>query len=178
MRFRHRVAAIAATVAVLVTTMAWSPPVHAIAGGDEGCAPTYWLAHLSTWPGTNPIDDDFGNKKVIAPGGTLGQIFGGPALTAAGLGSFKNVKLQTALAFPDGAGLSGAAQTLFRTAAAAWLNAADDQMNYAYHRSPSKDGIASIKPMVRSSLGVIDQMLAVAATLNAANNGAGGCPVI
>lgn len=178
MRSRYKAAVTLVAVAALVSSMSWSAPVHAIAGGDQGCAPEYWLGHLITWPGTNPADDDFGNKKVIAPGGTLAQLFGGPALAAAGLGSFKTVKLQAALAFPDGTGLAGAAQTLFRTAGAAWLNAADDRMNYAYHRTPSKDGIAAIRPMVRASLGKTDQMLAVAATLDAANHGAGGCPVV
>jgi hypothetical protein len=172
------VASIAVAVVALASSMMWSPPVQAIAGGNEGCAPSFWLTHLSTWPGTNPADDDFGNKKVIAPGGTLAQILGGPALTTAGLGSFKKVKLQTALTYADGVGLSGTAMTLFRVTATAWLNAADDRMNYAYRRTPTKDGIAAIKPMVKASLGNTDQMLAVAATLDAANNGVGGCPVL
>jgi hypothetical protein len=63
---------------------------------------------------------------------------------------------------------------LFR-AAAAWPNAADDRMNYAFRRTPSPSRIADIYTMVRDSLGKRGAMLDVATTLDDANNGAGGC---
>jgi hypothetical protein len=161
-----------AFVATLATAALASP-----AGGDQGCTPGYWKNHTSNWPGSDPADDDFGNPVVIAPGTTMGELFGHTKLAAQGLASFDGTTMLQALSLQGGPGVTGAAQILFRAATAAWLNAADDRMNYAFRRFPNGDGIADIYTMVRDSLGDRAAMLSVATTLDNANNGAGGCPL-
>jgi hypothetical protein len=161
-----------AILATLATAAVASP-----AGGDQGCTPGYWKTHAENWPGANPADDDFGNASVTAPGATMGDLFGHTKLTNTGLAAFDGTTLQTALSLKGGPGVSGAAEILFRAASAAWLNAADDRLNYAFRRFPNGDGIADIYTMVRDALGSRAAMLAVATTLDDANNGAGGCPL-
>jgi hypothetical protein len=161
-----------AFLATLASTALASP-----AGGDQGCTPGYWKNHTDNWPGTNPADDDYGNLVVTAPGSTMGDLFGHAKLANTGLGSFDSTTLQQALSLQGGPGVTGAGQILFRAAAAAWLNAADDRLNYAFRRFPNGAGIPDIYTMVRDSLGSRAAMLSVAATLDDANNGAGGCPL-
>jgi len=169
------VAATIAAVAILTVTMGLA--LASPAGGGQGCTPGYWKNHTDNWPGTNPADDDFGNANVTAPGATMGQLFGHMKLANTGLGSFDGVTLQAALSLKGGPGVTGAGEILFRAAAAAWLNAADDRMNYAFRRTPNQGGIPDIETMVRNSLGDRSAMLAVATTLDDANNGAQGCPL-
>jgi hypothetical protein len=107
----------------------------------------------------------------------MGDLFGHQKLANTGLGSFDNVTIQAALSLQGGPGVVGAGNILFRAAGAAWLNAADDRMNYAFRRFPNGDGITDIYTMVRDSLGKRGAMLDVATTLDDANNGAGGCPL-
>jgi hypothetical protein len=163
------------TLAFVMTlaTAAFASP----AGGNEGCTPGYWKTHPENWPGSNPADDDYGNATVIAPGATMGELFGHTKLSATGLGSYDGTTIQDALALQGGPGVVGAGAILFRAAGAAWLNAADDRMNYAFRRFPNGDGIPDIYTMVRDSLGNRAAMLTVATTLDDANNGAGGCPL-
>jgi hypothetical protein len=169
------VAATIAAVAMLTVTMgmAFASP----AGGNQGCTPGYWKNHTDNWPGADAADDDFGNAGVTAPGATMGDLFGHQKLANTGLGSFDTVTIQAALSLQGGPGVIGAGNILFRAAGAAWLNAADDRMNYAFRRFPNGDGIADIYTMVRDSLGKRGAMLDVATTLDDANNGAGGCPL-
>jgi len=161
-----------AFLATLATSALASP-----AGGDQGCTPGYWKTHPDNWPGTDPADDDYGNAQVIAPGATMGDLFGHTKLANTGLGSYDATTIQAALSLQGGPGVVGAGAVLFRAAGAAWLNAADDRMNYAFRRYPNAGGIADIYTMVRDSLGTRSAMIDVAATLDAANNGVGGCPL-
>ena len=168
---------IGALVGICTAAAMLASPAHATNIGDEGCTPGYWKNHTTNWPGADPADDDFGNVSVTAAGATMGDLFGHAKLTNTGLASFDGTTIQTALSLKGGPGVSGAAEILFRAASAAWLNAADDRLNYAFRRFPNGDGISDIYTMVRDALGSRAAMLGVATTLDDANNGAGGCPL-
>jgi hypothetical protein len=148
-------------------------------GGDQGCTPGYWKNHSSNWPGTNPADDDYANAAVISPGTTMGAIFGVANMTNAGpeIAAYADTTLLAALSLKGGPSLDGAAQILFRAVAAAWLNAADDRVNYLYRRNIDTATLLSIRTQALQSLGNRDSMLAVATALDKANNGVGGCPL-
>lgn len=161
------------TVAMLASSIGAAQAVSQT-GGNQGCTPGYWKNHLDNWPGADPADDDYGNPGAL-PGAILDSKFGN--LSAAGLGSFYNDTLEQALNFQGGPGLNGAAQILFRAAAAAWLNAADDRMSYIYPRFSSAAFPVSIHSLIAPTLGNRDQMLAVATILDNANNAVGGCPL-
>jgi hypothetical protein len=169
------VAATMAAVAMLTVTMGMA--LASPAGGDQGCTPGYWKTHTDNWPGANASDDDFGNAAVTAPGATMGELFGHQKLANTGLGQFDGTTIQDALSLMGGSGVTGAGKILFRAAGAAWLNAADDRMNYLFRRTPNASGIPDIYTMVRDSLGKRGAMLTVATTLDNANNGLGGCPL-
>lgn len=158
---------------------AFAGPALAVSqwGGNEGCTPGYWKNHTSNWPASNPADDDSGNVTVLAPGAELGQLFSYTNMLNGGVGAYRQTTLQAALSLKGGTGIDGAAQILFRAASAAWLNAADDRINYLYRRTTDTAALASIRTMVQQSLGNRANMIAVATTLDTANNGLGGCPV-
>lgn len=143
-------------------------------GGDQGCTPGYWKNHLDNWPSLVSTDDDFGNGDA-RPTSIIDHRFSD--LNPFGLGAYESKTLAQALGFKGGTGIDGAAQILFRAASAAWVNAADDRINYPYTRWPKFASIPNIHDMVAASLGNRDAMIAVAAKLDAANNGAGGCPL-
>jgi hypothetical protein len=164
------------SVAMLLGTIAVASAQSQF-GGNEGCTPGYWKNHTDNWPGSNPSDDDYGNLSVTYPGKTIGEILGTQALADAGLSAYADVTLYEALYLKGGPGVSGAAQIEFRAMAAAWLNAADDRINYLYRRNADTSSLLSIRTMVLNSLGDRDAMLEVASMLDAANNGAGGCPL-
>jgi hypothetical protein len=174
-RTRFAVVAIA-SIAILATLVG---PAFAESqfGGNQGCTPGYWKNHTSNWPGTNISDDDLGNPKVISPGAQLGELFGYTVMQNGGVGAYKTTTLLGALNLKGGPGIDGAAQIEFRAAAAAWLNAADDRVDYLYRRTTDTATLESIRTMVQNSLGNRDNMLAVATALDTANNGQGGCPL-
>ncbi len=170
---RARIVVVAAATIALFCAFI-GPAAASPSGGDQGCTPGYWKTHASNWPGTNPADDDYGNLVVTDPGATLGSLFGGTNLTNAGLGAYRTTTLLAALSLKGGSGVDGAGQILFRAAAAAWLNAADDRLNYLFTRFGTPPTIHS---MVLGSIGNREAMLIVATTLDNANNGVGGCPL-
>ncbi|HBL26072.1 MAG TPA: hypothetical protein DD490_04470 [Acidobacteria bacterium] len=120
----------------------------------QGCTPGYWKNHASSWPPTG-----------YATGQTVLSVFGAsirfPGLAAS--------TLVQALGFGGGSGDQGAAEILLRSGVAALLNAAHPEV--AYPRSPE-----SVLADVNATLaGTRDQMLSLAATLDADNNR--GCPL-
>ncbi len=171
----------AAVIAIAATAMlaALAGPAFAVSqfGGDQGCTPGYWKNHTSNWPGVSISDDDFGNTSLISPGAELGQLFGYTNMENGGVGIYKHSTMLDALGFKGGTGVTGAGQILFRAASAAWLNAADDRVNYLYRRTTDTATLLSIRTMVQNALGDRDAMLAVATLLDTANNGVGGCPL-
>ena len=126
-------------------------------GTTEGCTPGYWKNHTESW-------EEYG------PGYALDDVFDFPA----SLSSFERVTLEQALALKGGSGTSGAAQILLRAATASVLNAAHEGVGYPYRRFKEPFGIV---PQVNAALASGDRatMLALAATLDAANNL--GCPL-
>ncbi len=114
--------------------------------GGEGCTPGYWKNHPESWP--------------VPTTTTVGDAFTGS--------TYSGTTLLAALAFPGGSGLAGAERILLRAGAAAILNSV--AVDYAYTTGEVVD-------MVNSALasGSRATMIAVAAQLDAANNG--GCPL-
>ena len=136
---------------------AGAPAATAVNIGNEGCTPGYWKNHTESW-------EEYG------PGYALDDVFDFPA----SLSSFERVTLEQALALKGGSGTSGAAQILLRAATASVLNAAHEGVGYPYRRFKEPFGIV---PQVNAALASGDRatMLALAATLDAANNL--GCPL-
>jgi hypothetical protein len=130
------------------------PAYYTAVDNFQGCTPGYWKNHTGSWPPTG-----------YSPSQSVLTVFAAsirfPALAAA--------TLQQALAFGGGAGDQGAAEILLRAGVAALLNAAHPSV--AYPRTPE-----SVIADVNAALaGTRDQMLALAATLDADNNR--GCPL-
>ena len=132
---RTRVAVVAALSIAMLAALAGSAFAESQFGGDQGCTPGYWKNHTSNWPGTVISDDDYANASVISPGAELGKLFGYTNMENAGLGIYKHTTMLDALSFKGGPGVTGAGQILFRAAVAAWLNAADDRVDYLYRRT-------------------------------------------
>jgi hypothetical protein len=174
-RHTARLLVVALVSMVVLASLTAIASAESQVGGDEGCTPGYWKTHLSNWPSLVPGDDDYGNGDA-RPTTIIDHRF--TDLAPFGLGAYESKTLSQALGFKGGSDLDGAAQILFRAAAAAWLNAADDRIAYPYKRWPGGlPTVENIHDMVGASLGDHDAMLAVATKLDAANNGEGGCPL-
>lgn len=120
----------------------------------QGCTPGYWKNHTGSWPPT---------------GYSTGQSVHSVFMTAIRFPALAGSTLLQALAFDGGPGDQGAAEILLRAGVAALLNAAHPSV--AYPRSPE-----SVIGDVNAALnGTRDQMLALAAALDADNNR--GCPL-
>jgi hypothetical protein len=117
--------------------------------GREGCTPGYWKNHTESWEG-------------YAPDEALSVVF------AATPAQYASTTLLQGLSFNGGNGVDGASRILLRAAVAAVLNAANDEVDYRYTT-------AEITSRVDAALASGDRatILAVAADLDAANNG--GC---
>ncbi len=146
------------TIAALITAFGLSvaAPAFATNIGNEGCTPGYWKNHTDNW-------------EEYRPSQTLESVFDVP--NAYG---YDNVTLEQALAFRGGSGADGAARILLRAATAAVLNAAHEGIGYPYRRNVEPFRIIAT---VNAALASVDrqQMLDLAATLDAANNL--GCPL-
>jgi len=124
--------------------------------GNQGCTPGYWKQdqHLDSWQGYTPVQ-------------TLESVFDVP--DAYGL---DNVTLLNALSLKGGSTTAEAAQILMRAAVAGLLNAASSDVDYVVTTAQL---IASVNAALASNNR--DTILALAATIDAANNGVGGCPL-
>lgn len=124
--------------------------VYSFCNEAQGCTPGYWKNHTEAWP--------------IATSTTLSSVFSGAVST-----KYANYSLLSALRLKGGSDLSGAQQILFRAAAAAYLNAVDTGVNYAY-------SVTEVTTMVNSALASNNRatIIDTAARLDAANNA--GCP--
>lgn len=131
------------------TALAHDPPPPP--PGTEGCTPGYWKqAHHQPWTGTG-----------FTPSQNLSSVFTIPG----SLSSFASWSLDLALEGGGGAGLSGAAQILFRAAVAALLNAAHPDVDYPL-------SVSSITSQVNAALasGNRSTILNLAADLDSKNN--------
>jgi uncharacterized repeat protein (TIGR01451 family) len=121
--------------------------------GNEGCTPGYWKNHTSAWTSTNYTTDQ-----------PLSSVFAevDPSLA--------DKSLRQALSFKGGNTLVGAEQILLRAAVAALLNASHDGVDYLY---TEEEIILWVNDVLDD--GTRAEILALAATLDAANNQ--GCPL-
>jgi hypothetical protein len=115
-----------------------------------GCTPGFWKNHLAAW--------------LVSPNTTLETVFNVPD----SLG-MDNDTLLEALNFGGGPGVDGAAQILFRAAAAAYLNSLNPSIHYPLTT-------AQVISQVNSALASGDRatMLSLASSLDQKNNL--GCP--
>ena len=125
-------------------------------GGGQGCTPGYWKNHLAAW-----------GPSGYSPNQTLESVFDVPDSLA-----MDNVTLVTALQGGGGPGVSGAAVILRRAATASLLNAAHTGVSFGYTTG-------QVISQTNAALATLnrDTMLALATTLDNANNGQAGCPL-
>ena len=158
MGLKERATRLAILFSIIVTAIGIpaAPLVEATNIGNEGCTPGYWKNHTSNWEDYSPTQ-------------TLDDLFNFPDTLA----SFRDDTLLQALSYPGGSGLEGGARILLRAAVAAFLNAAHEGLGYPYRRF---DEPFNIEAQVNDALdGTRAEMLALAGTLDAANNL--GCPL-
>lgn len=123
------------------------------ATGAEGCTMGFWKNHLGAWTPTG-----FGPDQTVESVFDVPDQFG-----------LDDDTLLEALRYKGGPGPLGAARILLRAAAAAILNAAHPDVNYALSQA---DIIADVNAALAGSRA---QMLALATDLDKANNA--GCPL-
>lgn len=178
MRIKKYLAA-GGAAAMAVTAFA-AVPANAVQVGDDGCTPGYWKNHTENWQEYQASDTLGGD---IRPGAQEAYFALGTTFAA-----YENTTFSQALALKGGPGLDGAFQILMRATTAAFLNAAYDDLGddpmwdgYPYRRfADTNDPADTVSPILDSvnaalTSGSRDQMLALAATLDAANNL--GCPL-
>jgi hypothetical protein len=132
--------------------LAAAPGAQATGTGTDGCTPGYWKNHTSNW-------EEARTTKLVKSAFDVGTF------TAVG-----NMTFLQALQGGGGTGTTGAARILARSAVAAWLNAAHDDLGYPLTR-------AQIKRMVDAAFasGSRAEMIRVAARLDSLNNS--DCPL-
>jgi hypothetical protein len=130
-----------------VRTYGLSSTLAAQASGTAGCTPGFWKNNPGRWPGSLTPDD-----LVPWTGNEIGQPTFGAALD-----------------FGGGGGIAGAERSLFRAAAAAYLNAMS-LGGYAY-------SAGEVSSMVNSAIASNDRdtILGVKDALDLENNA--GCPI-
>jgi hypothetical protein len=141
-----------ACAVLAVGGLSLAPGAQAVGTGTDGCTPGYWKNHTSNW-------EEAGTNKKVA------SFFDVGSFTAVG-----NMTFLQALQGSGGTGTAGAARILARSAVAAWLNAAHDDLGYPLTRG-------EIGNMVGSAFasGSRAEMLRVAAELDSLNNS--DCPL-
>lgn len=161
--------------AVSATLMIGLIPAASAVGpvGNQGCTPGYWK-----------VEQHFGSWQEYTPSQLIKAQFGDPNTFPSSVRFVKDLTFLQALKGDGGPGLAGGARILMRASIAAFLNAANDNVAFAYRRdqlppdnpSPMPDGM---RPLIKAALqsGSRDQMISLAATLDAANNGVDGCPL-
>lgn len=146
-------AAVTTAVAGLVLGLAQAP-ASAVNIGSEGCTPGYWKNHTSNW-------------EEYKPTRLVGTVFTAAPAPYAGM------TMQQALSLRGGSGTAGSTEILLRAATAAVLNAAHEGVGYPYRRFNTPFRI--VEQVNAALAGSRQQMLTLAATLDAANNL--GCPL-
>lgn len=130
------------------------PAYYTAVSNFQGCTPGYWKNHTGSWPPTGYTTE----QSVLS-------VF--PA--SARFPALADDTLFQALGYGGGPGDQGAAEILLRAGMAALLNAAHPSV--AYPRTPE----SVITDANAALAGTRDQMLALAAALDADNNR--GCPL-
>jgi hypothetical protein len=156
----------------LAFTLLQGGSAQATAIGNEGCTPGYWkqTQHFDSWQEYKPTETlyVFFQNKEIPPA----SVFDGTSPEIAAFGSLTAVQ---GLQLKGGPGVTGATEILLRASVAAFLNAATEELGYPYRRF--NDNAFGIWTHVHDALvsGDRDQILALATTLDTANNL--GCPL-
>jgi len=147
-----------AVIGGLLPAFARGPTVDAVKIGNEGCTPGYWKTHTEDW-------EEYTSSQTLA---AFNLTF------PASLADFEDLTILEALQGGGGPGLDGAVEILLRATAAAYLNAASEDVGYPYRRF---DGPGSLQSLVNSALASLDRetILDLAAELDEANNL--GCPL-
>ncbi len=140
------------------------PQAGAVNIGNEGCTPGYWKTHQDNWEEYLPTDTLGDHETLDAREWVIPDE----------LAAYRDVTFADALSLKGGAGLTGAAEILFRATVAAYLNAAHEGLGYPYRRFTSPFNILS---ELNAALASLDRatMLKLARTLDKANNL--GCPL-
>ncbi len=155
---RLRFVVMLALAAVLAAgAAAVSGPAPAANIGNEGCTPGYWKNHTSNWEEYTP--NSLLKFNFVIPDS---------------LASFRNQTFLQALEGGGGPGITGAAQILFRSAVAAYLNAAHEGVGYPFRRFTEP---GNLRDQINAALASQDRqtMLDLATRLDNANNL--GCPL-
>ena len=134
---------------VTFTNAAQSQPL------TQGCTPGFWKQsfHFTLWTGLTPTQ-------------TVDSVFTGVIADLSG------ETLLAALQGGGGSGLLGAEKILLRAAVAAMLNAGNSSIAFPF---ASADIVSAVNAALAT--GDRDSILALATTLDNANNGVGGCPL-
>lgn len=131
--------------------------------GKQGCTPGFWKnpKHFALWTGYSPAQ-------------LVGSVFVVPATFADGTDgtSLSSSTLAQALAFQGGSTLNGASQILLRAAVAGLLNSTSSGVAYPMTTAQI---ISSVNAALAS--GDRNTIINLAAQIDAANNGLGGCPL-
>jgi hypothetical protein len=124
-------------------------------GGGEGCTPGYWKNHRAAWAGTG-----YSTSQLVS------SVFSG-----ANPGQASATLLQ-ALSFGGGPGVDGAEKILLRAAVASLLNASHPSVDFEMSASQVISQVsAALASNNRATI------LALATTLDDANNADEGCPL-
>ena len=105
------------SAALIVGVIGGAVGVSAVRTGTEGCTPGFWKNHLDAW-------------EEYAPTDLVGDVFNIPAAYS----DLADDTLLEALSYPDDEQGGNAAENLLRTAVAAILNAASEDVGYPYRR--------------------------------------------
>ena len=131
--------------------------------GNQGCTPGFWKnpKHFALWTGYVPTQlvSAVYNVPASFPDGSSGSTLAGSTLAAA-------------LAFQGGSTMNGGAQILLRASVAGLLNSTSSGVAYPYTTAQI---ISSTNAALNS--GNRNTMINLAAQIDGANNGLGGCPL-
>ena len=152
-------------------------------GETEGCSPEFWAANTEIWD--DDADPLIGDEPALRPDSTLDTAFSRRqrgiepwAGAAPAVVPYRNLTLLEALQLEPGDDLDGAVRTLMRAAAAAYLNAGYETMEFPFRRfQTGENGNPSLAEQLTLVLASGDrsQLLALAERLEAANGL--GCPL-
>ncbi|QZY27619.1 hypothetical protein [Nocardioides coralli] len=114
-------ASLLTAVIVVIATLVLAPPAQTARKRVVGCTHAYWKHHRDAW-------------QQIAPQHSFGAVFDGAG------GRVARLTMLEALRARGGRGVEGAERTLARAAAAAWLNAAHDDVDYPWSHTGFGEG--------------------------------------
>lgn len=146
---------IAACGSLLLAASMAAAPAQADMIGMEGCTPGYWKNHPGSWQEEQNVPYDATTLTLRDSGFVTVNMPRGDLMMAA-------------LNYGGGPGAAGAERILLRAAAAAWLNAATEELGYPLRRYGPTGFIAEVNTAIAS--GDRAAMLELATMLDEKNN--------